>query len=147
MKTKKRVRAVVDTNLFVSGLFVDHGYTFDLQELWLAGAFELAASKKILHEIKNTLLKPYIRHRLRIDESEAQNIIELISEKAFIITEDRYSTDAITADHSDNKFLACALEARAHYIVSGDNHLLALKHFHGIQIVDVKSFVEIVKAK
>jgi len=147
MKKKKQVRAVIDTNLFVSGFFADQGFTCEIQELWLAGVFELAVSKKILQEITNTLLKPYIRDRLRIEESEVTNIISLISEKAFIITEDRYVTDAITADHSDNKFLACALEAGADYIVSGDNHLLALKHFHGIQIVNAKSFVETVKTK
>jgi predicted nucleic acid-binding protein len=45
------------------------------------------------------------------------------------------------------KFLACALEAKANHIVSGGKHLLALKHFHGIQIVDAKAFVEIVSAK
>ncbi len=48
---------------------------------------------------------------------------------------------------ADNKFLACALEVKADYIVSGDNHLLELKHFHGIQIVNAKAFVEKVADK
>ena len=46
------------------------------------------------------------------------------------------------ADPDDNKFLACALEANACYVVSGDNHLLSLKHFHGIQIVDAYAFTQ-----
>ena len=58
-----------------------------------------------------------------------------------------YQTDKIDTDPTDNKFLACALEVKADYIVSGDNHLLELKHFHGIQIVDAKAFVEKVAAK
>jgi predicted nucleic acid-binding protein len=40
------------------------------------------------------------------------------------------------------KFLGCAVEAKAQYVVSGDNHLLSLKHFHGIQIIDVAAFVQ-----
>lgn len=143
MKKKKgQVRAVIDTNLFISGFFANQGYTFQLQELWVNGAFELAVSEKILKEIRNTLHKPSIRNKLLIDKGEGFEIIELIREKAIIATEDLYETDKIKKDYSDNKFLACALEAKADYIVSGDNHLLEIKHFHGIQIVDVKTFVQ-----
>lgn len=53
----------------------------------------------------------------------------------------------ITDDPDDNKFLGCALEAKAYYVVSGDNHLLSLKHFHGIQIVDAKAFVQEIERK
>jgi predicted nucleic acid-binding protein len=40
-------------------------------------------------------------------------------------------------------FLACALEARADFIVSGDAHLNKLKSFHGIQIVDTLIFLKV----
>ena len=66
----------------------------------------------------------------------------MIREKAFTVTKDLYSTDKIIVDPDDNKFLACALEAKADFIVSGDNHLLEIKHYHGIQIVDAKSFIK-----
>lgn len=58
-----------------------------------------------------------------------------------MVTQDLYKTDRIAADPDDNKFLGCALEAKAQYVVSGDNHLLSLKHFHSIQIVDATMFV------
>ncbi len=142
MRKRKPVRAVIDTNLFVSGLFANQGYTYQLQELWLAGAFELVVSEKILNEIHRTLQKPQIKQRLLLQEGEELAIAELIRAKATVVTTDRYQTDKITEDPTDNKFLACALEADADYVVSGDNHLLALKHFHRIQIVDVKTFIE-----
>jgi len=41
-----------------------------------------------------------------------------------------------------NKFLACALDAEADYIITGDNHLLEIKHFQKIQIVDANAFVK-----
>ncbi len=142
MKKKVKIRAVIDTNLFISGLFVGQGYTYQLQELWVTGAFELLVSEDILKEIKNTLLKPHLRKKQLILNGEENEFIELIRERAFIVTQDDYQTDKIKKDHSDNKFLACALEAQADYIVSGDNHLLELKHFHGIQIVEAKTFVK-----
>ncbi len=147
MKKKKPVRAVIDTNLFINGLFADKGYSSQLQDLWVSGAFELAISEKILKEIENTLLKPHIPKRLFLEAGEETSIISLIREKAFVVTADLYQTDKIKTDPTDNKFLACALEVKADYIVSGDNHLLELNHFHGIQIVDAKAFVEKVTAK
>jgi len=144
---KKPVRAVIDTNLFISGLFAGKGYSSQLQDLWVSGAFELAVSEKILKEIENTLLKPHIHKRLFLEDGEEVSIISLIREKAFVVTADLYQTDKIKTDPSDNKFLACALEVKADYIVSGDNHLLELKHFHGIQIIDAKTFIEKVAAK
>lgn len=147
LKKRKPVRAVIDTNLFVSGLFAAQGYSYQLQQLWVAGAFELAVSEQILKEIENTLLKPHIRKRLFLEEGEQTAIISLIREKAYVVTADLYQTDKIKTDPTENKFLACALEVKADYIVSGDNHLLELKHFHGIQIVDAKAFVEKVTAK
>ncbi len=143
---KKPVRAVIDTNLFISGLFAGKGYSSQLQDLWVSGAFELAVSEKILKEIENTLLKAHIRKRLLLEDGEEASIISLIREKATVVTADLYQTDKIKTDPSDNKFLACALEVKADYIVSGDNHLLELKHFHGIQIVDAKAFIEKVTA-
>ena len=147
MKRRKPVRAVVDTNLFVSGLFATQGYSSQLQQLWVSGVFELAVSEQILKEIGNTLSKPHIRKRLFLENGEQETIIGLIRERATVVTEDPYQTEKIKKDPTDNKFLACALEARAGYIVSGDNHLLELKHFHGIQIVDAKAFVGKVTAE
>ena len=51
MKKTKPVRAVIDTNLFISGFFASHGHTYQLQELWISGAFELVVSGQILDEI------------------------------------------------------------------------------------------------
>ncbi|MCP4669902.1 MAG: putative toxin-antitoxin system toxin component, PIN family [Desulfobacula sp.] len=137
----KTLRAVIDTNLFVSGLFAQKGYTYELQELWLTKAFELVVSDQILAEIKATLQKPYLHKELFLYENEEDEIINLIRERAFVITQDHYKTDKIKKDPDDNKFLACALEAKADFIVSGDNHLLELKHYQGIQIVSAKIFV------
>ncbi len=141
MAKKQPIRAVLDTNLFVSGLFSSQGTIAKIQQCWLSGSFELAVSEEILLEIGETLQKSYIEKQLRLLPEEVYGILELIREKAFIVTKDRYKTDKIADDPDDNKFLGCALEAKASYVVSGDSHLLSLKHFHGIQIVDAATFV------
>ncbi len=147
MKKKTLIKAVIDTNLFVSGLFAEEGPTSQLQGLWQNKQIELAVSEKILQEVRRTLQKPYLREALFFLEGEEDELIALIREKAHVVTQDRYETDKVKEDPADNKFLACALEAKADYIVSGDNHLLSLKHYHGIQIVDARTFIKIVKGK
>lgn len=56
---------------------------------------------------------------------------------------DLYTVERLTTDPTDNKFLACALEGQADYIVSLDNHLLEIKHFQQVQIIDLKHFLKI----
>ena len=41
----------------------------------------------------------------------------------------------VSPDPDDDHVLACALAARADIIVSGDAHLLNLKHYQGMRIV------------
>jgi len=78
--------------------------------------------------------------RFNPDEENIKRFFRLIFRKA-LITKDMYKTDKIADDPTDNKFLACALEGKAGYVVSRDPHLRNLKHYHGIQIVDASTFV------
>lgn len=48
----------------------------------------------------------------------------------------------MSRDPDDGKFLGCAKDAHALYIVSGDKDLLVLKQFESIQIVTAKEFCE-----
>jgi predicted nucleic acid-binding protein len=73
--------------------------------------------------------------------------LERLTTSLAIISKDIYQTYKIADDPTDNKFLACALDKKADYIVSRDPHLRNLKHYHGIQIVDISTFIEKVKAK
>jgi hypothetical protein len=54
----------------------------------------------------------------------------------------------IISDPKDNIFLECAVESKAKFIVSGDNHLLELKEYRDIKIVTAKTFItEVIKMK
>jgi putative PIN family toxin of toxin-antitoxin system len=50
---------------------------------------------------------------------------------------------AIEEDPSDNYVLACAKEANAQFIVSGDHHLLQLGHYENTRILTASKFLEI----
>ena len=139
-----KLRAVIDTNLFISGLFARDSLSAQLQNLWINLDFELVTSIEIIKEISRVLNYPRIKDHFKPKDKNIKRFFRLIFRKA-IIAKDIYKTDRITNDPTDNKFLACALEKSADYIVSRDSHLRNIKHYHGIQIVDVKTFIE--KAK
>ena len=47
----------------------------------------------------------------------------------------------IREDPSDDMFLECAIEARADYLISGDQHLKRLKSFRGIEIMSPREYL------
>ncbi len=133
--------AVIDTNLFISGLFGRNTVTAQLQELWIQQQFQLGTSLEIMKEVIRVLQYPRVKKHLIDDEETVRRFFRLVFRKA-IVARDDFQTGRIVDDPTDNKFLACALEIKADYIVSGDNHLLSLKHSHGTQIVDAASFIK-----
>ncbi len=143
---ERKLKAVIDTNLFISGLFAKDSFSAQLQDLWVAQDFELVTSIEIIKEISRVLNYPRVKEHFKPKEDNIRRFFRLIFRKA-IISKDIYHTDKIADDPTDNKFLACALEKKADYIVSRDPHLRNLKHYHGIQIVDATTFIEKVKMK
>jgi len=141
---QRKLRAVIDTNLFISGLFARDSVSAQLQDLWINQDFELVTSIEIIKEISRVLTYPRIKEYFKPKDKTIKRFFRLIFRKA-IISKDIYHTDKIADDPTDNKFLACALEKKADYIVSRDPHLRNLKHYHGIQIVDGTTFINKVR--
>lgn len=54
--------------------------------------------------------------------------------------------EVIKEDPSDNKFLECAIESHADYIVTGDNDLKRLNEFEGIKKVNARKFLDIMSS-
>lgn len=143
---RRKLKAVIDTNLFISGLFGRDSISAKLQDLWINQRFELVTSLEIIREVSRVLQYPRIRQKFSPKDETLKRFFRLIFRKA-IITKDIYKTDRITDDPSDNMFLGSALEAKADYIVSRDPHLRDLKHYQDIQIVDASTFAKKVTGK
>ncbi|OGF22197.1 putative toxin-antitoxin system toxin component, PIN family [Candidatus Falkowbacteria bacterium RBG_13_39_14] len=69
-----------------------------------------------------------------------EDIINAIGDKSVILP-DPASIPKIINDPSDNTILACAVSARANFIISGDSHLLKLKSFQNIPILTPRKFL------
>ena len=137
------LRAVLDTNVVVSSLLSPLGPSARIVDAWRHSRLTLISSPLILAEVQAVLNYPRIRRKYSITDEEVSKLLGLFRKHAIIVTgEAEKVKGVITADPEDEKFLACALEGQANYIVSGDHHLLDLKSFRAIQIVTARQFVE-----
>ncbi len=53
----------------------------------------------------------------------------------------------VVLDTSDNKFLETAITGKTDYIVSGDQHLLDLKEYRSIPIINARAFIDILETE
>ena len=69
----------------------------------------------------------------------------VIDTTSSILVEPGESIDAIAEDPSDNRFLEAAVAGNCEYIVTGDQHLLRLGEYRGIQIMPPATFVAVLE--
>ena len=130
---KKKI--VIDTNNLISALGWE-GNSRDLLRKVIDKEYEFIISIKQLEELKNVLDYP----KFRFSEDQKRKFLEIIFKIAIII-ETKLKLD-VCADKKDNMLLECAVEGKADYLISGDDHLLRLKKFRNVKIVSVKEFLD-----
>lgn len=131
-------RVVFDTNIFISA-FNFLGLPRTIFERALQGDFQLVISKQIIAEMSGVL-----RKKFNYDPPELEELEQLLIMLCEIV-EPRRRIKRIIEDPSDNMILECTVEGKADYIVSGDKHLLKLKKFEGIPILQPSDFLKISK--
>jgi len=133
-------RIVIDTNVYISAIFWG-GKPREVLELGRNGRISIFTSSEIQFEIERKL-----KTKFGIDEQEVAQI--LLDYSMFTLPiKPLKKISVVKEDPDDDKFLECALAAKAGYIVSGDKHLLDLRNHQGIQIMKVAKFLEIFEEK
>lgn len=123
------MRAVIDTNVFVSSFF--GGIPLKVIEYWFSGRLTLCVSKPVLKEYFDVLSRfefedKFFLYRLMSFFEKNFNLLFVNNPKEQLW---------IKEDPADNKFIACAIALKAEYIISGDAHLRKLKNIGKIKIV------------
>ena len=138
------MRFVLDTNTIVSA-FLWQGAPSKLLHTLYSQRHDICSSEILLIELIDVLKRPKFSVQLnRINLSSHQivnqwlDVIELIDVSPL--------TRAVSRDVDDDHVLACALSAKADYIVSGDKDLLVLNAFEGIPILTAAQAMEVIQA-
>lgn len=140
----RRIRAVIDTSVFVSGVISPIGLPRKILEFAKRSVFKAVTSISINREILEVLHRNHIYIKYNLNENIIDDIATFLYEGT-ILTENSYKVSKITEDPEDNKFIGCAIEGEADYIVSGDEHLLSLKNYRGIQVINADSFLKMLE--
>ncbi len=134
------MRVVLDANQFVSAVLVPAGHPAQILAAWRRGEFDLAISPPIIAEVRRVLLYPRLQREHGWDEAQVDSFLAGLLATA-TITPGEMEVQAVPDDPTDDKYVACALEAGADYIISGDEHLKRLGSYRGVQIVSPAVFL------
>ncbi len=137
-----KLRAVVDTNIFVSGLIHQKGIPGQILKALRSDIFELITSAEINEEILEVLQRPRIREKYHIGDRIIDIGAILYTQATLVEPKHRVK---VSRDPDDNKFLEAALQGRADYIVTGDKKdLLILNEYRKVRIITPSLFIEII---
>lgn len=137
------IKAVLDTNQFVSGFILRKSVPGQVLQAWYEHKYILITSREILKEIERVLHYPHISQKYHLAKKDIETMMTIVEHRSVIIL-DVPNVNIIKDDPTDNKILGCALAAKADYIVSGDRHLLDLRKYKDISIVTAREFLEII---
>jgi putative PIN family toxin of toxin-antitoxin system len=139
-------RAVIDLNLFISGL-IAKGLPNQLISKFRQGAFILIISPQLRSELEEVLSREKFRVRYRVSDEIREDILSLIDTNG-IVANPRRRLPVSIRDPKDEIVLATALGGRADVIVTGDDDLLVLNgdpRLGRLQIITVRAFLELLE--
>jgi putative PIN family toxin of toxin-antitoxin system len=121
------VRAVSDTNIFVSAFALPGGRAEAAVLQAIESDVHVVTSRAIVHELLDVLARKFGR-----DAEELSRVAVLLSDLAEVVNP-RHRFDVLR-DAADNRVLECAVAARADVIVTGDKAMLELGEYEGIRL-------------
>mgnify|MGYP003525425025 FL=1 len=130
------IKLILDTNVFISGIFWS-GTPAKILNAWYEKKIKIVCSLEILDEysrVSDILSKKY-------PSVDMEPFINLMIRDAELFTPIKLKTP-VSRDPDDDKFIAVALAANCHLIVSGDNDLLSVTGYKDIEIINPSEFVK-----
>ncbi|MFB3920636.1 MAG: putative toxin-antitoxin system toxin component, PIN family [Terriglobia bacterium] len=138
-----KLRAVLDTNVFVSGLINPQGAPAAILRALRSKRFTLISSPPINEEIIEVLSRPSIRDRYGLGE-RIFDVSFILWELAELVID--LPVVRVCSDPDDDKFLATADAGRAEYLVSGDvGDLLRLHQYRDVAIISPRQFISLLE--
>ncbi len=136
------LKAVVDTNVFVSGTILSRGNPYQVLEAWRRSQFILVLSPDIIAEIEAVLRRPNIFKKYGLTENLLARLVNTLNAEALVIQPGPIEHLA-DIEAADLKFLGCAYAGAADYLVTGDRALIQFKTYKATRIVSPGVFLSL----
>lgn len=131
------MRVVYDTNVLVSAALKPGSIPAILVSLALAQRVHLCVSPPILAEYTAVLHRP----KFGFEDSSIAVLLENLTRTALLVHPTRHLT--VASDEADNRFLECAVEASAAFLVTGNLRHFPVATFENIQILEPARFAHV----
>ena len=129
------MKAVFDTNIFVSALAIPGGQAERAIDLVIDARVQLCISKEIIHEVLGVLAGKFSK-----GPEELARTAVFLSELAELVIPRKKLT--VLDDEPDNRILECAVTGLADIIVTGDRAMLDLKQYQAIRILSLRQCLD-----
>jgi len=133
---------VIDTNVWISGVFFQGETPAALLRAWRDRRFEVVLTPEVLDELGQKLREKSAQ--FTPDQALGEEWIAYIKTFAEVVRAS-VEVEGVCLDHNDDMFLTAALSAKADYIVSGDHDLQALGQCQGVRILSPRAFADLLK--
>ena len=132
-----RPRAVIDTNVLVSAFWKPASIPARVVDAWRKDKFVLCYSHAMRSEYRRTLTRVFGKGGALPPHIAAD--FAAIRSKGLLLRKLPDFSGSIPEDPDDEKFLECAVAAKA-VIVSGDDHLLKRDGYESIAVIKPADF-------
>jgi putative PIN family toxin of toxin-antitoxin system len=132
-----RERLVIDTNVFISGLLSSTSHPARVVERAIEHG-QLLGSTQTVRELIETLLLPKFDRYVSRQRREA--LLDRLAPLVEIV--EIVQRVQVCRDPKDDKFLELAVNGRANVVVTGDDDLLSLHPFRGIDILSPAAYLD-----
>ena len=129
------LKVVLDTNIFIAAYFNRKSASARIIDLCLENKHELIFSSRLRKEIE------LILRNVKADKEFQEKVRSLFIKASQV--ESNQKVFKIKQDPEDNKLLECALEGKADYLITSDDHLLEIGEFTQTKICKPTQFLKL----
>ena len=134
-------KVVFDTNVLISAVLVKEGISAKL--IKHSEPFEVVTSEEILTELLEKLQLPRIKDKYKFSDALIGEYISTLRKDSTVVSV--FTQVSVVRDTNDNMVLACAIDGKADYLVTGDKDLLDIGTYQGVIIISPAEFLQILQ--
>lgn len=134
------MRVVIDTNVFISGVFFG-GKPRKVLDLIEEKVISPCFTPATFAELEHLLYQERFTKQRKLLSFPIEDFLTKLRTCSLLFLQPSKIPLVIRDDLADNYFLACAISSGAFFIISGDKHLLKLKKFQEIPILTPREFL------
>lgn len=123
------MRIVLDSNVYLAAAKPESYARKQLQRSAPDGPYQVYISPEIIVEVREVLERQFF-----YKPKDSAHFVTMVLRYAALVQPRRRIIDVLQ-DVNDHVILECAVEAKAHAILTADRGLLRLKQFEGIAII------------